>query len=77
MMRWPATLDITINEKVYRPRVAVLPVGSIVRFPNTDPFDHNVWGDLQLTLNARGYRWQAHKNKHGQAYPTNAGFERY
>jgi hypothetical protein len=33
--------------------------------------------DIKLTLNARGYRWQPHKNKHGQAYPTNAGFERY
>jgi plastocyanin len=167
----PATLDITINEKVYRPRVVVTPVGSTVRFPNTDPFDHNVFSagepnqfdlglygrgeaksytfthpglvrvycnvhprmvayvvvtanryyaqpgvdgsfaienvpagqyrlhvwheriaaeivkeitvaatgaaDLQLTLNARGYRWQPHKNKYGQEYPTNAGFERY
>ncbi len=167
----PATLDITINEKVYRPRVVVAPVGSTVRFPNTDPFDHNVFsasepsqfdlglygrgeaksytfthpglvrvycnvhprmvayvvitanryyaqpgvdgsfaienvppghyrlhawheriaaevvkdvtvtaagaGDLQLELNARGYRWQPHKNKYGRDYPTNAGFERY
>jgi plastocyanin len=167
----PATLDITINEKVYRPRVVVAPVGSTVRFPNTDPFDHNVFsasepsqfdlglygrgeaksytfthpglvrvycnvhprmvayvvitanryyaqpgvdgsfaienvppghyrlhawheriaaevvkdvtvtaagaGDLQVELNARGYRWQPHKNKYGRDYPTNAGFERY
>ena len=167
----PATLDITINEKVYRPRVVVTPVGSTVRFPNTDPFDHNVFsasepnrfelglygrgeaksytfthpglvrvycnvhprmvayvvvaanryyaqpgvdgsfaienvppghyrlhvwheriaaevvqdvtvaaaggGGVQLTLDARRYRWQPHKNKYGQEYPTNAGFERY
>ena len=167
----PVTLDITINEKVYRPRVVVTPVGSTVRFPNTDPFNHNVFSasepnqfdlglyargeaksytfthpglvrvycnvhprmvayvvvaanryytqpgvdgsfaidnvppgqyrlhvwheriaaeivkeitvaatgaeDLQVMLNARGYRWQPHKNKYGQEYQTNAGYERY
>jgi plastocyanin len=167
----PATFDITINEKVYRPRVVVAPVGSTVRFPNTDPFNHNVFsgsepnqfdlglygrgqtksftfsqpglvrvycnvhpkmvayvvltanrfatqptadgsfaiddvppgrytlhvwheriaaevikeitvtaagaGDLQIALNARGYRWQPHKNKYGEEYSTNAGIERY
>ncbi len=167
----PATFDITINEKVYRPRVVVAPAGSTVRFPNTDPFNHNVFSvsepnqfdlglygrgqtrsftftqpglvrvycnvhprmvayvvvtanrysaqptadgsfaidgvplgrytlhvwheriaaevikeitvtaagaaDLQITLNARGYRWQPHKNKYGRDYPTNAGRERY
>ena len=166
----PATLDITINDKVYRPRVVVALVGSTVRFPNTDPFDHNVFsasepnqfdlglygrggakshtfthpglvrvycnvhpkmvayvvvtpnryyaqpgvdgsfaienvppgqyrlhvwheriaaeivkdvtvapgaGDLQVALDARGYRWQPHKNKDGQEYQTNAGLERY
>jgi len=167
----PATLDITINDKVYRPRVIVAPVGSTVRFPNTDPFDHNVFSatepnqfdlglygrggakshtfahpglvrvycnvhprmaayvvltpnryyaqpgvdgsfaienvpagqyrlhvwheriaaeivkdvtvgaagvaDLQVALDARGYKWRAHKNKDGQEYQTNAGYERY
>ena len=167
----PLTLDMTINGKVYRPRVVVAPVGSTVRFPNTDPFDHNVFsasepnqfdlglygrgegkghtflhegltrvycnvhprmvayvvvtanryytqpgvdgsfaienvppgqyrlhvwheriaaeivkdvtvgsagvGDLQIALDARGYKWRAHKNKDGQEYPTNAGYERY
>lgn len=167
----PATFDITINDKVYRPRVVVVPVGSTVRFPNTDPFDHNVfaasepnqfdlglygrgeaqshtftrpglvrvycnvhprmvayvvvaanryyaqpgvdgsfvienvppgqyrlhvWHErisaevvndvtvgpagaagLQIALDARGYKWRAHKNKDGQEYPTNAGYERY
>src|SRR6185295_3981249 len=167
----PATLDITINDKVYRPRVVVVPVGSTVRFPNTDPFDHNVFsasepnqfdlglygrgeakghtftrpglvrvycnvhpkmveyvvvtanryyaqpgvdgsfrienvapgryrmhvwherisaeivkdvtvaaagaGDLQVALDARGYKWRPHKNKDGQEYQTNAGYERY
>ena len=34
-------------------------------------------GGVQLTLDARRYRWQPHKNKYGQEYPTNAGFERY
>jgi plastocyanin len=170
----PVTLDISINDKVYRPRVVVAPVGSTVRFPNTDPFDHNVFaasapnqfdlglygrgaakshtfthpgmvrvycnvhprmvayvvlttnryyaqpgvdgsfaienvppgqyrlhvwheriaaeivkdvtvggggatptGDLQVALDARGYKWRPHKNKDGQEYQTNAGYERY
>lgn len=33
--------------------------------------------ELQVTLNARGFRWQPHKNKFGKDYPTNAGRERY
>ena len=167
----PDTLDVVINDKVYVPRVLVAPAGSTVRFPNHDPFNHNVFSvsepnpfdlglygrgetraqvfarpglvrvycnvhprmvaylvlmanrfyaqpgsdgtfaidgvppgryrlhvwheriaaeivkeitvpaagvsDLQISLNARFYRWQAHKNKHGREYPTNAGRERY
>lgn len=167
----PDTLDVVINDKVYVPRVLVAPAGSTVRFPNHDPFNHNVFSvsepnqfdlglygrgeaktqvfahpglvrvycnvhprmvaylivmanryyaqpgadgtfaidrvapgryrlhvwheriaaeivkdivvpaaglsDLQVNLNARAYRWQAHKNKYGRAYPTNAGRERY
>jgi len=34
-------------------------------------------GDLQVALDARGYKWKAHKNKDGEEYPTNAGYERY
>jgi plastocyanin len=33
--------------------------------------------DIQVSLNARGFRWQPHKNKYGKDYPTNAGRERY
>jgi len=33
--------------------------------------------DIQVSLNARGFRWQPHKNKFGKDYPTNAGRERY
>ncbi len=166
-----AAIDITINDKVYRPRVVVVPVGTTLRFPNTDPFDHNVFSvtepnqfdlglygrgeakthtftrpglvrvycnvhpkmvayvvvmanryyaqpgvdgsftianvlpghyrmhvwherisaeivkdvtvtatgaaDVRVALDARGYKWRAHKNKDGQEYPTNAGYERY
>lgn len=168
----PATVDVAINDKVYVPRVVVTPAGSTVRFPNHDPFNHNVFSvsepnqfdlglygrgearsstfahpglvrvycnvhprmvayivvtanrhyvqpgsdgsfvidnvapgryklhvwheriaaevvkdivvaagtagsDLQIVLNARGYRWQPHKNKYGRDYPTSAGRERY
>jgi hypothetical protein len=33
--------------------------------------------EVDIALNARGYKWQAHKNKFGRDYPTNAGRERY
>lgn len=167
----PVMVEIAITDKVYAPHVVVVPVGSTVRFPNHDPFNHNVFsvseantfdlglygrgetrsstfehpglvriycnihprmvayvlvmanryyaqpgtdgsfaienvapgryrlhvwheripsevvkdvtagtgggGDVQIALNARGYRWQPHRNKHGRNYPTNAGRERY
>jgi len=165
----PVTVEIAITDKAYAPHVLVVPVGSAVRFPNHDPFNHNVFsqsepnqfdlglygrgeaksqtfanpglvrvycnvhprmvayiqvmgnryyaqpgadgsftmanvppgqyrlhvwhervpaevvtditagsGDaLQITLDARGYRWEPHRNKYGKNYPTNAGRERY
>ncbi|MFN2570113.1 MAG: plastocyanin/azurin family copper-binding protein [Gemmatimonadales bacterium] len=165
----PATVEIAITDKTYAPHVVVVPVGSTVRFPNHDPFNHNVFSvsdpnafdlglygrgetksytfaqpglvrvycnvhprmvayvlvmanryyaqpgtdgsfvidnvapgryrlhvwheripsevvkdvsagneaELQIALNARGYRWQPHRNKYGRNYPTNAGRERY
>ena len=39
----PGTFDIAINDKIYVPHVLVVPVGSTVRFPNHDPFNHNVF----------------------------------
>jgi len=165
----PVTVEIAITDKAYAPHVLVVPAGSAVRFPNHDPFNHNVFsqsepnqfdlglygrgeaksqtfanpglvrvycnvhprmvayiqvmgnryyaqpgadgsftmanvppgqyrlhvwhervpaevvtditagsGDaLQITLDARGYRWEPHRNKYGKNYPTNAGRERY
>ena len=165
----PVTVEIAITDKVYAPHVVVVPIGSTVRFPNHDPFNHNVFslsepntfdlglygrgevksqtfthpglvrvycnvhprmvayvlvmanrlyaqpgqdgsfllenvppgryrlhvwheriptevikevtaggdGDLQIALNARGYKWEPHRNKFGRNYPTNAGRERY
>lgn len=37
----------------------------------------NGLSDVQVALNAKGFRWQPHKNKFGKDYPTNAGRERY
>ena len=168
----PTTVEIAITDKTYAPHVVVVPVGSTVRFPNHDPFNHNVFSvsepnsfdlglygrgetkshtfdhpglvrvycnvhprmvayvlvmenryyaqpgndgsftidnvpagryrlhvwheripsevvkdvtagaaatlqDLQIALNAQGYKWQPHRNKYGRNYPTNAGRERY
>ncbi|OLD89041.1 MAG: hypothetical protein AUG85_03030 [Gemmatimonadetes bacterium 13_1_20CM_4_66_11] len=170
----PATVEIAITDKTYAPHVVVVPAGSTVRFPNHDPFNHNVFSvsepnsfdlglygrgeakshtfdhpglvrvycnvhprmvayvlvmenryytqpgndgsftidnvpagryrlhvwheripsevvkdvmagagggatqqDLQIALNARGYKWEPHRNKYGRNYPTNAGRERY
>jgi hypothetical protein len=163
-------MEIAITDKAYAPHVVVVPAGSTVRFPNHDPFNHNVFSvsepnsfdlglygrgetksytfehpglvrvycnvhprmvayvqvmanphyaqpgtdgafvienvpagryrlhvwheriptevvkdvsagpgqpELQVGLNARGYRWQPHRNKYGRNYPTNAGRERY
>ena len=39
----PRTFDISINDKIYAPRVVVAPVGSTAQFPNHDPFKHNVF----------------------------------
>lgn len=55
----PSTRDIAINDKVYAPRVVVAPVGSTVRFPNHDPFNHNVFSvsdpnNFDLGLYGRG-----------------------
>lgn len=55
----PRVLSITINDKIYAPRVVVAPVGSTVRFPNHDPFNHNVFSvsdanSFDLGLYGRG-----------------------
>ena len=163
-------VEIVIADKEFVPRVVVVPVGSTVRFPNHDPFDHNVFSvsegahfdlgqygrgearawtfttrglvrvfcnvhprmvafvqvmptrqytqpgadgsftledvppgrytlrvwhersaevarelvvgpagvsDLEVELDARGFRWLPHKNKYGDDYPTDAARERY
>src|SRR6185503_5861258 len=55
----PATVDIAINDKVYVPRVVVTVAGTTVRFPNHDPFNHNVFSvsepnQFDLGLYGRG-----------------------
>lgn len=37
------TVDVTISDKQFVPDILVVPVGATVRFPNTDPFSHNVF----------------------------------
>src|SRR5271169_2291300 len=39
----PVKVDLTLDGRRFTPRVVVVPVGSTVRFPNRDPFNHNVF----------------------------------
>ena len=39
----PETVTVNTSRKEFRPRLVVVPVGSTVEFPNSDPFDHNVF----------------------------------
>lgn len=55
----PVTAHIVTSDKEFKPRVVVVPVGSTVDFPNSDPFDHNVFslseeGPFDLGLYGRG-----------------------
>src|SRR5438445_8804341 len=55
----PVTVEIAITDKTYAPHVVVVPVGSTVRFPNHDPFNHNVFSvsepnQFDLALYGRG-----------------------
>src|SRR2546422_2371156 len=55
----PATVEIAITDRAYAPHVVVVPVGSAVRFPNHDPFSHNVFSvsepnSFDLGLYGRG-----------------------
>ncbi len=55
----PVKVDVTLDGRSFSPRVVVVPVGSTVRFPNRDPFNHNVFSlsdpnDFDLGLYGRG-----------------------
>jgi plastocyanin len=39
----PVTVEMTTVKKEFSPRLLVVPVGSTVRFPNSDPILHNVF----------------------------------
>lgn len=54
-----ATATITTENRTFSPHVLVVPVGSTVRFPNRDGFNHNVFSrtdrnDFDLGLYERG-----------------------
>src|SRR6266581_337753 len=82
----PSTVEIAITDKTYAPHVVVVPAGRYrlhvwhERIPSEVVRDVTVGAtlpDLQIALNARGYKWEPHRNKYGRNYPTNAGRERY
>lgn len=39
----PGRFKLTQKNRAFTPRLLVVPVGSVVRFPNEDPFFHNVF----------------------------------
>lgn len=39
----PVRADMTLDSRQFRPRVVAVAAGSTVRFPNSDPFNHNVF----------------------------------
>jgi plastocyanin len=39
----PVKVDMLLDGRSFNPRVVVVPVGSVVSFPNRDPFNHNVF----------------------------------
>jgi plastocyanin len=54
-----ASTEIVMDSREFRPAVRVVPAGSTVRFPNADPFRHNVFTDtgparFDLGLYGRG-----------------------
>ncbi len=64
-----AQVDMSLDARQFRPRVVVVPAGSTVRFPNLDPFNHNVFSlsapnDFDLGLYGRG---QAHDQRFTRA----------
>jgi plastocyanin len=62
----PSSAVITMRGKAFSPRVAVVPVGGTVEFPNQDPIFHNVFSvsgenrfDLDLYKKPKSGTWTA------------------
>jgi plastocyanin len=60
----PSSATITMKGKAFEPRVAVVPVGGTVEFPNQDPVFHNVFSvsgenrfDLDLYKKPKSGAW--------------------
>src|SRR3954469_8802584 len=61
------------KNKTFQPHVLVIPVGSVVEFPNRDPFLHNVFSLFEgkrfdLGLYEAGSTREVHFNKPGISY---------
>ena len=66
----PATSEIVTEGKQFLPHVTVVTVGSTVRFPNHDPFNHNVFSlspeaEFDLGLYGRGETRSAQLSRPG------------
>jgi plastocyanin len=64
----PVRAEMSLDGRNFTPRVAVVPVGSTVSFPNHDPFNHNVFSvsesnAFDLGLYGRG-RSESHRFRH-------------
>jgi len=61
-------VDMALDARQFRPRVVVVAAGSTVDFPNSDPFNHNVFSlsepnDFDLGLYGRGHSG-SHRFRH-------------
>ena len=81
----PVRVEVTLDGRNFSPRVAVVPVGSTVVFPNRDPFNHNVFSlsdrnSFDLGLYGRGEKAEHRFRQAGivsvfcNIHPRMAGF---
>lgn len=60
----PDTVRVLMSDKEFRPRVMVLPLGSVVSFPNEDPFNHNVFSRAPEATFDLGLYGRGHERQH-------------
>lgn len=60
----PMRVEMTLDGRSFSPRVTVVPVGSVVTFPNRDPFNHNVFSVSEGNAFDLGLYGRGQKEEH-------------